>query len=451
MDIKVIIAIVYIAIMITVGIINSKKIKTYSDFTIASRNIPFWRNIHSISASMIAGLCYSFGVSGNWIGIGSGMGLFAAGMIFAEKLWKSEAVTFPEIINKRFGTVVGNTSSALVVFAQIAITASQMLALGIVTQRLINVPFIWALIIAVGVIVVYTVLGGLFSTAMTDSVNMIIMVVSIMIILPFVEIIKSGGFGNIQLPQGHTDVFNMGFLPILGLVLWIFCASLMDQGTFLRMFGARSAKEAKRAAVVAAWGVYIPYLLSVMVIGLLAAVLLPGIEQSDAVIPLVITKLLGSFIGGIVLAGLLGAVLSTAGSMIIVTSNNITNDIIKRIKPDLANKTLVKIARINVVVVGIIAAVFALYANNIIQLMQDLSSPYISALFPVLIAALYSKSATSKAALATIIVGAGSAIIWWAVGQPFGIHHIIPSLVLASITMIITTIFTKGKISQTTI
>jgi len=83
MDIKAIIAIVYITTMITIGIINSNKIKTYSDFAISSRNIPFWRNIHSISANMIgagatmgiAGFCYSYGISGNWVGIASGLGL----------------------------------------------------------------------------------------------------------------------------------------------------------------------------------------------------------------------------------------------------------------------------------------------------------------------------------------------------------------------------------------
>ena len=96
--VKLVIAVVYMAVMIMVGIICSKKIKNYEDFTIAGRNIPFWRNVHSISASAIgagatmgvAGMVFADGISGLWLGIGAALGLLFCGLFLAKNFVNQE-------------------------------------------------------------------------------------------------------------------------------------------------------------------------------------------------------------------------------------------------------------------------------------------------------------------------------------------------------------------------
>lgn len=452
--VKLIIAVVYMIVMIAVGIVCSKKIKNYEDFTVAGRNIPFWRNVHSISASAIgagatmgvAGMVFADGISGLWLGIGAALGLLFCGLFLAKKLRESGKITVPDIMKEQYGQKVADWITVLNLFALIALTAGQVRALGTITQTFLpNLTILQACIVMGIVMITYTVLGGLVAASYTDSINMIIMIIAVMVILPILSITNTGGFAVMaeKLPASYFDPWASGLLGILGILMWIIPTNFVSQENFLRICGAKNATEAKGATITASLIIYLPYFLMCAVIGLAGALLFPDVVNSDSILPTMIDRLTGPLVGGLLLAGLLAAVVSTSGSLLLITSVNITDNVIKRLYPATDEKKMVSISRICVICVGIISIIIANFASSIVGIMQDVSAPYTSAILPIIVAGFFWKKATSKGAIATIIVAVLTSTGWWIAKQPWGIHHIIVSLVCSSLTMIIVSLVTQ--------
>lgn len=446
--IKLFIAIVYMIVMIAIGIYCSKKIKNYEDFTVAGRNIPFWRNVHSISASAIgagatmgvAGMVFADGISGLWLGIGAALGLLFCGLFLAKKLRDSGKITVPDIMKEQYGQKVADWITVLNLFALIALTAGQVRALGTITQTFIPSLSILQACILMGVVMItYTVLGGLVAASYTDSINMIIMIMAVMVVLPILSITNTGGFEVMieKLPASYFDPWASGILGIVGILMWIVPTNFVSQENFLRICGAKNSIEAKGATVTASLLIYLPYFLMCAVIGLAGALLFPDVTNSDAILPTMIDRLTNPVVGGLLLAGLLAAVVSTSGSLLLITSVNITDNVIKRIYPNIDENKMVSISRYSVVGVGILSIIIANFASSIVGIMQDVSAPYTSAILPIIVAGFFWKKATSQGAIATIIVSVISSTGWWIAKQPFGVHHIIVSLIFSSLTMFI--------------
>lgn len=452
---KVIIAVIYMVGMLFIGYLAYKKVKNFEDYTVAGRGIPFWRNVHSISASAIgagatmgtASLVYVHGVSGLWLGIGAVLGLLFCGIFLASKLRQTGLITVPDIMNKRYGKTVSDWITILNLFTLFSYVAAQIRALGTITQSFIDVPLLYACIIMGTVTIIYTVLGGLFAATFTDSINMIIMIIAVMVIMPILGIVKTGGFAVMatELEPSKFNMLGMGIIPILGLLMYITPTNFVSQENFLRIAGAKNSKEAKGATITASLLVYFPYFLATMIIGLVGATLFPNLENPDAVFPEMISRLTTPFVGGILLSGLLAAVVSTSGSMLLITSVNVSNNVIKRFKPDMEDKKLMVVSRISVVFVGLIGIIMANFGTSIVGIMQDISAPYISAILPIIIGAFFSKRANATSAKVTIIVALLTSTGWWILKQPYGIHHVIFSLVCSSIAMIVTTIVAGNK------
>jgi SSS family solute:Na+ symporter len=148
------------------------------------------------------------------------------------------------------------------------------------------------------------------------------------------------------------------------------------------------------------------------------------------------------------LSGLLAAVVSTTGSILLIISVNVSNNIVKRIVPGITEKKRISVSRWSVVLVGVVGIVIGNYANSIISVMQDVSAPYISAILPLIITAFFWKKATFQGARATIAVAVVTSTTWWALKQPFGIHHIVFSLVCSILTMVVVSTAVWHKTAQ---
>ena len=447
--ITIIIVILYLLGMISIGLYASRKVKSLQDYVIAGKQIPFWTNVHSIAATNIgagatmgtAGLVYAVGVSGIWIAIGASIAMALSGLFFANKLWLSGAITLPEIMGKSYTKTVHGAYTAVALFATFSVASAQMLALGLIAQVILQIDLVYAMGIAGIIMIAYTVLGGLFAVATTDVLQMSLNALGVMVILPLVGLIKVGGWEGIAstLEPRFFDVFGMGTVVILGIIAWVMPMVMADMTILSRMFAAKTAREAKNATLTASIGVCIPYALSIMTIGLLGAVLYPKINP-DTVMPHMIANLLHPAIGGIMLAALFAAVMSTADSVLLASGSIVANDIFKKMYPEMDDRKLITISRVAVICIGVLAFFLAASAKGIIELMQNISAPAV-VLLPVLIATFYWKKVTSPGVLWAILTSIVAAEVWWAIGKPI-VHHVIVALVLSTIVLIIVSLTT---------
>jgi len=446
---SVVIIVIYLAVMICIGLYNSRKVKSLGDYVIAGKKIPFWTNVHSISATLMgagatmgsAGLIYAVGISGVWLPFMSYIAGALSGVFFARKLWHSGAITLPDIMGKRYTKRVHDAYTVVALFSAISVSASQMLAMGLIAQEILQIDLVWAMGIAAMVMIAYTVLGGLFAVATTDVLNMSLLAIGVMIILPFVGLIEAGGMGGIRaaMEPSYFDPFGLGLMVIIGLVVWIMPMIMADMTILSRMFAARNPNEARGALITANLFVGIPWALSILTIGLVGAKLYPGINP-DSVMAHMINNLVHPVVGGILLAALLAAVMSTADSILLASASIVANDIFKRINPDMEESKLILVSRVSVIVIGIIAFLLALTAKGIIELMQNISAPSVVFL-PVLTATFFWKKITSMGVLWAIVTSVVAAEIWWIIGKPF-VHHVVISLIASTIVMIIVSLAT---------
>ncbi len=450
---KFIVALIYIMVMLMIGFISSKKIKSSQDFAVAGKAIPFWRNVHSMSSASIgagatmgvAGIVFGVGISGLVLGIGAALGVALSGWLFAKKIRESEATTIPELIRLKLGPKVAAGMSILIIFQLFSAVAAQIRSLGIVSQMFMDVSLPVACIIMSIVMVIYAALGGMVSATKTDSINMSLMALAVMVILPILVLSKVGGFTGMvaSLEPRYFDPVGMGVLPMLALVFWIVPVGMTGSENFLRISGAINAKEAKAALITSALMVTLPYMLACGVIGLAGAALVPNITNPDAIIPTLIDTLANPYLGSILLAALLAAVMGTAASLVIVTSVTFTENVIKRINPNIKGKKEIFVTRVGIAVITALGIVVAIYAKSIIGIMQDISAPAVAVTLPVFVGMFFWKKTTTQGAMAAMIVGVITTVGWWIYGfisfgghSPFAVHHIIVGIICTSISMI---------------
>lgn len=134
--------------------------------------------------------------------------------------------------------------------------------------------------------------------------------------------------------------------------------------------------------------------------------------------------------------------------MLLVTSVNVIDNIIKRFNPNFTESRMVFISRVCLVVTGILATILGIFGSSIVGVMQDVTAPYTSAILPLIVAGFFWKKATPKAAWATIIVAVITSCGWWMAGQPWGIHHIVVSLLCSTFAMIVVSILTYNSTNQ---
>lgn len=224
---KMLIAILYIVAILLIGIFAGRKVKTADDFATANRDIPFWTNVFSMSSAWIgagstlgcASMCYAYGISGFYLAIAVGVGAVISSLVFAKKIRGENVSTIPELIRKHLGAKCANCIALLSIFAVFSIVASQIRSLGTILIMFVpSLDLLTAMVIMTAVMLVYTVLGGMAAATKTDKLNIGLMVLSVLIILPILSIVKTGGVANMMATIEAADVQKVqigGLLPVV--------------------------------------------------------------------------------------------------------------------------------------------------------------------------------------------------------------------------------------------
>ncbi|VEF46810.1 sodium/solute symporter [Bacillus freudenreichii] len=449
----VVIMIAYLLLLVVVGVIGSRRAKTSEDYVLAGRNLGFFMYFGCLGAVILGGastigstkLGYEFGLSGMWLVVMLGLGIMLLGIFLAKRISGLSVMTISEYLSRRFGVEVGLVSALIAATYAMMVSVTQVIGMGTILNVLLGWNLSVSMLVGGGIVLFYTILGGMWSVTMTDIVQFVIMTVGIFFIMLPLGLSKAGGWSSLQtnLPETYFSLSGIGGQQIFQYFLLFALGMVVAQDIWQRILTAKTIKVA-RAGTVAA-GVYsLLYGIAVAIIGMCAFVILPGLEDTQNTFASMAVAVLPSGLLGLVVAAVVSALMSTASGTLLASSTLISNDIIKRFyKKDLTDKQYLKLSRTVTTVIGILTIVCALWIQDVLVALDVAYAVLSGGIFAPVILGLFWKRATAKAAFyaiiaSTVVILAGLVIQGITATTP-----IVYGIAVSFVVMIVVSLVTK--------
>lgn len=374
LDVAIMIA--YLLLLVIVGIIGSRRAKTSEDYVLAGRNLGFFMYFGCLGAVILGGastigstkLGYEFGISGMWLVVMLGLGIMLLGIFLAKKISNLSVMTISEYLSKRFGVEAGLVSAVIAATYAMMVSVTQVIGMGTILNVLLGWNLTVSMLVGGGVVLFYTILGGMWSVTMTDIVQFIIMTIGVFFIMLPLGLSKAGGWSNLQsqLPDTYFTFTGIGGQEIFQYFLLFALGMVVAQDIWQRILTAKTIKIA-RAGTVAA-GVYsLLYGIAVAIIGMCAFVILPNLEDTQNTFASMAVAILPSGVLGLVIAAVVSALMSTASGTLLASSTLISNDIIKRFfLKNITDDQYLALSRVVTTVIGILTIVCALWIQDVL-------------------------------------------------------------------------------------
>jgi SSS family solute:Na+ symporter len=440
----------YFAVMIGAGYWGLRRARSADDYLVAGRRLGSFMYIGCLSAVVLGGastiggvaLGYDYGISGMWLVFWIGMGVIALGILMSSRLSRLGVYTVSEMLENRYGAASRLISAIIIAAYALMIAVTSTIAIGTVFNVVLPLSSSAAILVAGGLVVVYSVAGGMWSITLTDIIQFCIMTVGIFfLLLPF-SIFAAGGFSGMQeaLPASYFDLTAIGWQTIFTYFLLFFFGLMIGQDIWQRVFTARSPEIARWGTIAA--GVYcLLYALAGALVGSAARVILPDLGSSDNAFARITTETLPVGITGLVLAAALAAVMSTASAGLLASSTILANDVYAGfIARDDHNKVLVN--RVSTLLVGIVVLVISLIVSDVVGALTVAYDLLSGALFVPIVGALFWRRATAAGALASMAAGSAVVVIFMVVDGLFANTPIIWGILASLVAFVVVSLLT---------
>jgi sodium/proline symporter len=456
----------YLGIMLMIGVGAWRRTADLPDYLLGGRRLGSWVAALSAGASDMSGwlllglpgYAYASGMEASWIAIGLLAGTWLNWRFVATPLRRftaraGNALTLPEYLERRYADhshVLRIVSAVFILLFFVFYTGAGLAAGGKLFASVFGWPYHWAVIGGVVAIVAYTFLGGFLAVCWTDLVQGLLMLAALLVV-PVIAVYDAGGWEtasatiratNPALLNPFSDATGapLGAIAIASLLGW--GLGYFGQPHILARFMAVSSitriPQARRIGV--SWTVLT--LLGAVTTGLAGLALietpLTGADTEKVFIVLV-SALMHPVPAGFCLAAILAAIMSTADSQLLVSSSALTEDLYHGIFGHrLKDMSLVWIGRIAVLVIAAVACFLALDPDSkVLELVAYAWAGFGAAFGPVLLLSLYWDRMTRHAALAGIVTGAVTVIVWKQLsGGIFDLYEIVPGFLLSGLVAI---------------
>jgi len=459
--------IVYLIMMLAIGVIAYQRTSNSSDYFLGGRSLGPWPAALSAGASDMSGWLllglpgYAFGsgMEALWLAGGLLLGTWANWRFTAKRLRTysieaGDALTLPEYFANRFydkSRLLQVISAFFILLFFLFYTSSGLVAGGKLFETVFGLEYTTALIIGTVCIVSYTLFGGFLAVSWTDLVQGLLMAAALLIV-PIAAIQADGGFSvmwtaieakNPELLTLFNDVNGepLSFIAIVSLAAW--GLGYFGQPHILARFAAcRSNREITTARRIAVgWsGLSMAGAMLVGLAGMMFVETQMGGELADGetIFMLLVNAIFHPIIAGILLAAILAAIMSTADSQLLVSSSALAEDFYKQLlRKNATQQEIVMVGRMAVIGLSIVAMLLALNPDStVLGLVSYAWAGFGAAFGPALLISLYWKNMTRNGALAGIIVGAVTVVIWKQLsGGLFDMYEIVPGIIFATIAI----------------
>ncbi|MCQ2539528.1 MAG: sodium/proline symporter [Acetatifactor sp.] len=482
--------VLYLVIMLGIGYVFSKKNESASDFYLGGRKIGPLVTAMSAEASDMSswllmglpGVAYLSGVcDAFWTAIGLAIGTWVNWLVVARRLRRYssniDAITVPDFFSKRYhdNTKLLNLIAALVIIIFfIPYTASGFAACGKLFNSLFGVNYQVAMIASALVILCYTVMGGFSAVSTTDLIQSCVMTIALVVVLGF-GISSAGGWGavvsNAQALPGYLSVTAMhdratggaasyGFITIISTMAWGLGYFGMPH-ILLRFMAIKDEKKLVLSRRIASIWVVIAMSVAIIIglvgYGMTKAGALEFLEGSAS--ETVIVKIAGlisqkgifaAIVAGVILAGILAATMSTSDSQMLAAASSVSQNIVTDFfKVKMTEKQSLRVARLTIVVISVIAVLLANDPNSsVFGIVSFAWAGFGGAFGAVMLCALFWKRSNTAGALAGMIAGGATVFIWKYLVRPIGgawnIYELLPAFIVSLIAVVVVSLLTKA-------
>ncbi len=436
---------IYFVVLIWIGLRIARRERGSGEsesFLAADRNMNLLQTTASTAATdlgggfsiAMGGLGFTLGISGSWLIAISGLSVVLVSFLMVPKVkrWadRVKGLTTGDLFESRFDRRTGTVAAIVIGIAWFTFVGGQIIAGAKLLQATVAIDLTVAIIISGAVILIYTAAGGLKAVIYTDVFQMVVLLIGIVFITVPIGLYTVGGWSGIvehfsasPETQSLVDWGAIGWKRITGWFFAIFPVWFISIAAMQRIIAARDEKTARRAFFLTGVPIEWPlFAIGSTLVGLIARMLMPDIADPELATPMLIMELLPAGLAGIVIAAYIAAVMSTADSVLMGPVAIFTNDIYCRyLRPDASEQSIVMVARIATLVLGVLGIGMAWLVPNVLDLILYAYTFGSAGLFFPMLGLLFWKRTTAKGAFWSMLGGGFSALAWVAFDEPFGL------------------------------
>lgn len=440
--------VLYLLGTLALGVWAGTRVKNTADFAIAGRSLPLIMVVTTtfatwFGAETVMGIPAKF-VEGGLNAVvedpfGAGMCLILVGMFFAAKLYRLNLLTIGDYYRQRYGKGIEVFCSVAIIMSYLGWVAAQITALGLVFSVLTNGAMSPAAGMVVGTlaVLIYVVVGGFLAVALTDFIQMIVLVIGLSIIA-FFSAGLAGGADQVFAMAAQQDLWRLLPPPtfndivfFIGAAVTMMFGSIPQQDVFQRVMSAKDAPTARAGAIIGGAS-YIMFAFVPMFI-VASAVLVMGdaglaMAKNDyqRLLPTFVMTKMPLIMQIIFFGALLSAIKSTSSATLLAPSTSFVENILRHLRPDMTDRQKLFAMRSTIVVFAamVLAYAIAMEGTSIYELVSTAYQVPLVAAFVPLVMGLYWKRATTQGAIAAVAAGMGTWIVFFP--QVSGLGELFP-------------------------
>ena len=422
----------YLIVTIAIGLLAARRVHNAKDYMVAGRSLPLYMNVATVFATWFGAetvLSVSATFAKDGLGgipgdpFGASVCLVMAALLFAKLFYRMNLLTIGDFYKQRYGKGVEVLTSLAIVGSYLGWTSAQMTALGLVIHVLSGgaLDLNTAILLGAGVVVVYTIFGGMWSVAFTDLFQTVVILIGLTLVAFLVGDL-AGGAGKVLSQAAADGKFN--WLPADAKGWWVMAGaffafafgSIPQQDVFQRMTSAKDEKTAVRGTLLGGT-IYFCFAFVPIFIAYAALVADPSLAKHFAsddareiqrILPDLVLGKMPLWAQVMFFGALLSAILSTASGALLAPTSLFTENVLRPFVPRMGDRQFLLTLRIILVTFTACALVFALNSKSTMyEMVQNAYNVTLAGAFVPLVAGAYWKRASTQGALLSIVLGIG--------------------------------------------
>ena len=467
--------VLYLGIMAFIGWYAGRKTNSIGDFFVLSgkagvlvSGIAYFSTQFSMGTFLgTPGTIYGVGYAGMAISVpGAVFCMILPALLIGRKLitlgHKYGFLTMADYLTDRYHSKnMSGVLGVMMLFFLVPMMGAQIIGAGVIVHVFTGLPE-WVGVVGMGIIVIlYCMSGGMKGAMMTDVIQGSLMIATAVVTF-IVSVVMGGGFSNINHTlQSMNEAYLTfpganGYMPwtyyVSNIVLWSFF-TMGQPHLFTKFFAMKDHKTMFKAILLGTAGMFFSATL-IEWAGVNGIASIQNIEKADQIIPMILQRGLNPFLASIFIAGIVAAGMSTIDGILVTTTGAVTRDIYQKIiNKDATDEAVMKLSKVVTVIIGIIVICFGVFQpGSIFEINLFAFSGMAIFVVPILFG-IYWKKATAKGAVAAVIAGIISLLLFTlnpsVKALAMGFHALFPTTIIASIVMIVVSKFTETPPQET--